>query len=195
MVKMGYRLTLWMAALSAAWVVLTCVSIARAAGALPPPGEYAVDRSGSSLAFNVTDFVITSVDGKFNTFSGKVTVGDSLATSHIEATADVSSIDTGNGTRDNHLRTADFFDVAHFPVMTFTSTQLWGTTDNFGIKGNLTIKGVTKEVVFTARILDTGVVVAQTKIDRTAFGITHGGSIKNEVRLRLQIRMMKAAPP
>jgi polyisoprenoid-binding protein YceI len=70
--------------------------------------------------------------------------------------------------------------------------MLWGTPNNFGIKGNLTIKGVTREVVFTARILDTGLVVAETKIDRTAFGVMYSGPVSNEVRLRLEIRMAKA---
>jgi len=73
--------------------------------------------------------------------------------------------------------------------------MIWGTPDNFGIKGSLTIKAVTKEVVFTARILDSGVVVAETKIDRRDFGLTAGGTIKNEVRLRLQIRMTRAPTP
>jgi polyisoprenoid-binding protein YceI len=79
--------------------------------------------------------------------------------------------------------------------MTFTSTALWGTPDNFGIRGNLTIKGVTKETVFSARILESSIVVAETKIDRTSFGITSGTSIKNEVRLRLRIRILKPTPP
>jgi polyisoprenoid-binding protein YceI len=57
------------------------------------------------------------------------------------------------------------------------------------------IKAVTREIVFTARILDSGVVVAETKIDRTDFGITAGGTIKDEVRLHLQIRLTRASAP
>jgi polyisoprenoid-binding protein YceI len=173
--------------------VLTYITVARAAGTLPPPGDYVVDAAGSTVGFNVTHFVISSVDGKFKTVTGRIKVGDSFATTHIEATVDTRSIDTDNGSRDKHLRSADFLEVERFPSMTFTSTMLWGTPNNFGIKGNLTIKGVTKEVVFTARILDTGVVVAETKIDRTAFGVMYSGPVSNEVRLRLEIRMAKAA--
>jgi polyisoprenoid-binding protein YceI len=181
------------AALLALWAVLAYATVARATGTLPLPGEYIVDTPGSTVAFNITHFVIASVDGKFTTFSGHVVVGDSLATTHIEATVDVGSIDTGTAARDKHLRSADFFDAVKLPRMTFTSTAIWGTPDNFGIKGNLTIKGVTKEVVFTARILDSGVVLAETKIDRTDFGVTGSGPVKNEVRIQLHIKLAKAA--
>jgi polyisoprenoid-binding protein YceI len=172
-------------------LALTFTSNASATGALPPPGDYDVQSAGSSVGFNVTNFLVTTVDGSFHTFRGKVTVGDSLAATRIEASADVESVDTGNGSRDEHLRSADFFDAAKYPRMTFASTQVWGTPDNLGIKGNLTIKGTTKEVVFSARVLDSGVVRAEATIDRTAFGITYGASIKNEVRLKLQIKIAK----
>ena len=170
---------------------LTSTSSARATGALPAPGDYDVQSAGSSIGFSVTNFLVTTVDGKFHTFRGKVTVGDSIPATRIEASADVGTVDTGNGSRDEHLRSADFFDAAKHPRMTFSSTQVWGTPDNLGIKGNLTIKGTTKEVVFSARILDSGVVRAEATIDRTAFGITYGASIKNEVRLKLQIKIAK----
>jgi polyisoprenoid-binding protein YceI len=182
-----------MSALAVVWAALTYVTNAQAAGTLPTPGTYAVDQSGSSVGFNISHFLIASVDGKFKTFSGRVTVGESLAASHLEATVDIASVDTGIQMRDEKLRTDEFFDAAKFPTMTFKSTQLWGTPDNFGIKGNLTIKGVTKEVVFTARILDTGVVVAQATINRADFGITASGPVKNEVRLRLRIQLAKSA--
>ena len=161
---------------------------------IPPPVSLGHELTGTIVARgrNVTNFAVMTVEGTFHTFSGHVTVGDSLATSHLDATVDIQSIDTSSTKRDEHLRTADFFDVARFPQMTFTSTSLWGTSDSLGIKGNLTIKGVTKEVVFSGRILDTGLIVAEAKIDRTDFGITSGASIKNEVRLRLQIKVVKA---
>src|SRR5579862_8741160 len=156
--RLAFGCLLWIAA-------LTSTSSARATGALPAPGEYDVQPAGSSVGFNVTNFLVTTVDGTFHTFRGKVSVGDSLPATRIEASADVQSVDTGNGSRDEHLRSADFFDAAKYPRMTFTSTQVWGTPDNLGIKGNLTIKGTTKEVVFSARILDSGVVRAEATID------------------------------
>jgi polyisoprenoid-binding protein YceI len=183
----------WFASLFALWAVLTCMSDARAAGTLPAPGEYQVETGGSTVGFEISELLVHTVNGKFSAFSGKVTVGDSLSTSKIEATVDVGSIDTGIHARNEHLLGADFFDAARFPQMKFTSTTIWGTPNNLGIKGNLTIKGVTKEVVFSARIQDNGVVVAETKIDRTQFGVSAGGTIKNEARLRLQIKLARAA--
>jgi polyisoprenoid-binding protein YceI len=185
----------WLLALLALATVFTFATFALhagAAGELPAAGEYAVDPAGSAVGFSITEFLINTVSGKFTRFGGHVTVGSSLETSKIEATVDVDSIDTGVHMRDGKLVSPEYFDAGRFPKMTFASTQIWGRADNFGIKGNLTIKGVTKEVVFTARIQDGGVVVAETKIDRTDFGITSGGTIKNEVRLRLQIRIARA---
>lgn len=167
------------------------VILAHATGALPAAGVYAVDSAGSSVGFSVTELLVNTVKGKFGTFSGRVVVGDSLATSQITASVDVASIDTGNHSRNEHLLAAEYFDAQRFPKMHFASTQIYGTFDNFGIKGNLTIKGVTKEVIFSARILDTGVVVAETVINRTDFGVSAGGVIKNEVRLRLQVQLVR----
>ena len=172
--------------------LFTLALTARAAGTLPAAGEYRVVQEGSAVTFNVTNFAVVSVDGRFDTFSGKVTVGGTLATSKIEATIDVRSIDTSNVSRDNHLRTGDYFDVAKYPSMTFKSSQLWGTPENFGMKGALTIKGITKEVTFSGRIEDSGAIRVETKIDRTAFGITSGPTIKNEVRLKLLIKLANA---
>ncbi len=171
--------------------VLTFAARVGATGALPPAGEYGVDTAGSTVGFSVTNFLVTTVDGTFHTFRGKVTAGNSIAATRVEAAVDVASIDTGNTKRDEHLRSADFFDAAKYPRMTFVSTQVWGTPDNLGIKGNLTIKGTTKEVVFSAQVLDSGVVKAETTIDRADFGITYGASVKNQVKLKLQIKLAK----
>ncbi len=182
----------WFLSLFAIFAALTCATHAGATAPLPAPGDYVVDAAASSVSFNVTEYLINTVTGKFGAFAGKITMGDSLSTSRISATVDVASLDTGIGMRNEHLFGADYFDVAHFPQMKLKSTAIWGTPDNFGIKGDLTIKGITKEVVFSARILDSGVVVAETKIDRTDFGMTAGPTIKNEFRLHLKIQMVQA---
>jgi polyisoprenoid-binding protein YceI len=185
----------WLPVFIAVCALVTSQTHSRADGTLPPAGDYLIQVSGSTVSFSITEFLINTVGGRFNAFAGKVVVGDSLATTHIDATVDVASIDTGVKSRNEHLVGPDYFDAKQFPRMTFTSTAVWGTPTNLGIKGNLTIKGVTKEVVFSARILDSGMVAAETTIDRTDFGITTGGTIKNKVNLRLQIRMTKAPPP
>ena len=189
------RFPSWFVSLLALFAALTCATHAAAAAPLPAPGVYAVDAAASSVTFNVTEYLINTVTGRFGAFAGKIIIGDSLATSHIDATVDVASLDTGIGMRNEHLLGPDYFDVAHFPQMKLASTMIWGTPNNFGIKAKLTIRGVAKEVVFSARILDSGVVVAETKIDRTDFGVTAGSTIKNEVRLHLKIQMIHAPPP
>lgn len=182
----------------AAIAAIACVAWALAARAaepvspsLPSAGAYTVDAAASNVRFEITEFLVNNVSGRFRSFTGAVTVGDSLATSKVQATVDVRSIDTGVGARDGKLVGPDYFDAATFPQMQFVSTAIWGRPDNFGIRGNLTIKGITKEVVFSARMQPDGTVAAETKLDRTAFGITSGAMIKNEARLRLDIRLVR----
>jgi polyisoprenoid-binding protein YceI len=166
--------------------------VARADAILPPAGTYQIEHDGSSVTFTVTEMLVNKVTGKFGSFGGTVVVGDSLEKSRVEASVDVTSIDTNIHKRDEHLRTADYFDAAKFPRLTFKSTALWGTPASFYIKGNLTIKGVSKEIVFGARLADGGVVSAEATIQRKDFGLTAGKVIKNDVHLHLHIRMTKA---
>ncbi len=109
---------------------------------------YTIDPVHSSAAFTIRHFV-AKVPGKFSKYTGTIRVDrDNLAQSVAEATIEVASIDTGNQRRDNHLRSADFFDAAQFPVMKFKSKSWKPTGENtFDVTGDLTIKDVTKEVV------------------------------------------------
>ena len=172
--------------------ILGITSVARADATLPQAGTYQIDPNGSSVTFTVTEMLVNNVTGKFGSFVGTIVVGDSLEKSRVEASVDVTSINTNIHKRDEHLRAADYFDVARFPHMTFKSTALWGTPASFNIKGNLTIKGVSKEIVFGAHLLDGGVVSAEATIQRKDFGLTAGKVIKNDVHLHLHIRMTKA---
>jgi len=109
---------------------------------------YTIDPVHSSVGFTIRHFV-AKVPGKFNAFRGTIRFDrENPAQSVAEATIDVASIDTGNQKRDNHLRSADFFDVAQFPQIKFKSTS-WKSTGEttFEVNGELTIKDVTKPVV------------------------------------------------
>jgi polyisoprenoid-binding protein YceI len=75
--------------------------------------------------------------------------------------------------------------------MSFTSSQVWGTAESFGIRGKLTIKGTTHEVVFTARVEDTGLIRAETTLDRKDYGLGYGSTINDEVKLRLDIQLAR----
>ncbi|MEU8888827.1 YceI family protein [Streptomyces sp. NPDC048442] len=109
-------------------------------------GEYTIDPSHSSIGFTVRHAMVTNVRGSFPDHEGTLKLdGSDPAASEAFLTIRVASIDTGAEDRDNHLRSADFFDVEAFPEMTFRSTkaELRGG-DDYRITGDLTIKGVTR---------------------------------------------------
>jgi polyisoprenoid-binding protein YceI len=142
---------------------------------------YTIDPVHSSVGFSIRHFV-AKVPGKFNKFTGTITVDRAdLTKSSAEATIDVMSIDTDNQKRDDHLKTADFFDAAKFPTMKFKSKS-WKKTgaDTFDVIGDLTIKDVTKEVTLKVTSLGFGPGMggaqlsgweATTKIDKKEFNI------------------------
>lgn len=109
---------------------------------------YTIDPVHSSVGFSIRHFV-SKVPGKFDTFSGRITVDrDDLTKSSTEATIEVASIDTGNRKRDDDLRSPNFFDAAKHRQITFKSKSWKNTGENtFDVVGDLTIKDVTKEVV------------------------------------------------
>jgi len=107
-----------------------------------------IDPAHSHVQFSVRHLMISTVRGRFNEFGGTVEFDeDNPAQSTVDVTIDVTSIDTRDQQRDDHLRSPDFFDVANFPNMTFKSKRIEQTGDNSGLLiGDLTIKGVTIEV-------------------------------------------------
>ena len=138
--------------------------------------ELPIDKSHAAFTFSIPHMVVSRTKGGFSEFDGTVTVEDGKLTG-AKVEIQVKSIDTANERRDNHLRSADFFDVENHPVMTFESTRV----EENRIVGNLTIKGVTREVAFAHSFL--GPVTdpwgnvryglnATTTIDRTDFGLT-----------------------
>lgn len=118
---------------------------------------YTIDPVHSSVGFSIRHFV-SKVPGKFNKFSGTITVDrENLEKSSAQATIDIASVDTGNAKRDDHLRTPDFFEVAKYPTMTFKSTAWKKTGENtFEVTGDLTLKDVTKPVVLKVTSLGFG---------------------------------------
>ncbi len=109
-------------------------------------GTYTVDAGHSSIGFTARHAMVTNVRGAFTDHEGTLTLdGSNPAASAASITVRMASIDTGAPDRDNHLRSADFFDVETYPEMTFRSTgaeQLGGS--DYRITGDLTIKGITR---------------------------------------------------
>ncbi|EGV42485.1 polyisoprenoid-binding protein [Bizionia argentinensis JUB59] len=113
--------------------------------------QWKVDPFHSSLNFNISHSGISIVNGKFLEYTGNLTTdGDALNDANFDFTVKIESINTNVEDRDNHLRSADFFEVERYPEMTFKSTKISSTdkSDHYQLHGQLTIKDVTKEVVF-----------------------------------------------
>lgn len=155
-------------------------------------GEYTFDRAHSAIGFKVRHNGLIEIPGFFRDFSGVVNYdAKDVTRSTVEFTAKTTSIDTGNNGRDNHLRSADFFEVAKFPELTFKSTKIAKKGKSWLVTGDLTIKGVTKSITFPFNIVGflppterTGGrmgIVASTTIKRSEYGITYGNNLPSGI--------------
>jgi polyisoprenoid-binding protein YceI len=116
-------------------------------------GTWSVDPAHSKIGFAVKHMGIATVRGEFNEFEGTLTIGEDIASSEIYGAVKTQSIDTNEPQRDEHLRSADFFDAAQYPEIRLESTtieQLYGA--KLRITGQLTMHGVTNEIVLHAEI-------------------------------------------
>ena len=175
-------------------------------------GEYKIDPAHSVIGFAIRHYEISLVRGRFKDFNGTIRYDEAdVSKSSVEFAAKIESIDTGVDARNGHLRTADFFDAAKYPEMTFKSTRVERKAqDQYVLHGDFTLKGVTKQISFpftmTGAIKDAQGntrfgVAAQTKIDRRDYGITwgkpmaNGGfDVGNEVMIDLQLEAVKPPP-
>jgi polyisoprenoid-binding protein YceI len=107
-----------------------------------------LDKSHTNIEFNVTHLVISEVNGNFRDFDGKVvSSNEDFEGAEIEFTAEIASIDTDNEQRDNHLKSDDFFNAEQFPHMKFSGV-LVKNQNKYQLKGEMTIRDVTKPIVF-----------------------------------------------
>jgi polyisoprenoid-binding protein YceI len=170
-----------------------------------------LDPIHSSAQFKVKHMMISNVKGEFHAIKGSLTLDSTDATkSSVEATIDVSTINTREEQRDGHLKSADFFDVAQFPTMTFKSTQIQKKgADDFAVSGDLTIHGVTRNVVLEVEGLSEPTkdpygntrigLSATTRINRKDFGLTWNGVLETggvlvgeEVAITLDLEFLKS---
>jgi len=107
-------------------------------------GTWAIDPVHSEVGFSVRHVMVSKVKGNFKSFEGTITIGENPVDSKVEAAIDATSIVTGDETRDNHLRSADFFEVEKHPKLTFVSTSVRPKGSDFVVTGDLSIHGVTR---------------------------------------------------
>jgi polyisoprenoid-binding protein YceI len=115
-------------------------------------GTWTIDPLHSNVGFTVRHLMVSKVRGRFGTFDGTVVTGDDPLDSSVNATIDLASIDTGIAKRDDHVRSADYLDVAQYPTMTYRSTGVRRDGDDFVLDGDLTLRGLTRPVPLTLEI-------------------------------------------
>jgi len=144
---------------------------------------YTVDPVHSSISFMISHVGISNIHGRFNDFSGKFTIDSAdPARSSFTLSIPISSIDTNNVKRDQHLRAPDYFNAKQFPTMSFQSTNVKAVDGGYEVTGDLTLHGVTRPVSFTLKGGDKVVefpkktkrigFVSSFSIRRSEFGVT-----------------------
>ena len=166
-------------------------------------GAWSIDPVHSEVGFSVRHMMVSKVRGKFKTFTGELVTGENPLASSVTAEIDLTSIDTGNAQRDDHIRSADFFEVETYPTMTYASTGIREDEDGFVLDGELTLKGVTRSVPLKLELNGFGPdpyggtragFTASTDISRSEFGVDihmpmDGGGvvIGDKVTIQLEI--------
>ncbi|MEM1031727.1 MAG: YceI family protein [Myxococcota bacterium] len=133
-------------------------------------------------------FGFITVKGSFDAFAGTLVEGDELAEARVDLRIDVTSLSTDNPKRDEHLKSADFFDVAQHPALDFTSTTAKGTRENFELEGHLVVQGTQHPV--TLKVVKEGARYAGTAtLSRRRLGIDAMPTfvIKENVELRVTV--------
>jgi polyisoprenoid-binding protein YceI len=169
---------------------------------------WTIDPTHSKVGFKVKHMMFTNVSGSFNTYGATIeTEDDDFTKSSVVFTADTNSVDTANADRDNHLKSADFFDAEQFPKLTFKVTSFAPKGDDYEVTGDLTIKDVTKSVSFPAEFsglmkdpwgnTKAGLNI-YGKINRKEFGLnwnaaleTGGVLVGEDVKLEVELQLLK----
>ena len=174
-------------------------------------GTWQIDQVHSDLSFTVRHMMVSKVRGNFRSFSGEIVTALDPEVSAVNARVDLSSIDTNNEDRDNHLRSPDFLDVEHFPVMEYKSTGVrQGRGDSYLVDGDLTLHGVTRPVTLEVEVNGFGPdpfgghragFTATGEISRKEFGIDinmpmDGGGVVvgDNIKIALEIEAILEKP-
>lgn len=170
--------------------------------------KWAIDPTHSEIGFKVKHMMFTNVSGKFTSYDATIsTEEDDFTNSSIQFSADIASIDTNNTDRDNHLKSADFFDVENNPKLTFISTSLVKSGNDYELTGELTLHGITKTVQLETEVSgllkdpwgNTKVALnINGKINRKDWGLTWNSALETggvlvseEVKLTIELQLLK----
>ncbi|WCM43530.1 YceI family protein [Flavobacterium sp. CBA20B-1] len=169
--------------------------------------KWSIDPSHSEIGFKVKHMMFTNVKGYFNDYTAEIDFDNDLKDANLQFAAKVNSIFTNNTDRDNHLKSADFFDAEHFPAVHFKSTNIEGNGSEYKITGDLTIKDVTKPITLNAEF--SGLMTdpwgntkvglnLEGKINRKDFGLTYNAALETggvlvgeEVKLNAEIQLIE----
>lgn len=173
--------------------------------------KWAIDPSHSSVEFTVRHIMIAKVRGMFHSFDAEIEADpEDLTTAQIRFVVNLDSVDTRNSDRDNHLRSADFFDIEKYPTMEFASTEIRKTGDGeYEVTGNLSLRGVTRSETFSVTFEGASTdpwgnekvgFSVTGRIHRGDYGLTYntvletgGVLISDEVKIALEIDAAKQA--
>jgi polyisoprenoid-binding protein YceI len=192
------------------FAALSLVFVAGSLIAQAQTSTWKIDPLHSAADFSIRHMGLSNVHGHFGNVNGTVMIDDKDFTkSSVNATVDVTTVDTGVPQRDGHLKSPDFFDVAKFPTMTFVSKKITGSGDEYHVIGDLTMHGVTKTVDLTmdkpgkeepgmdGKSIHRGF-SATTTIHRQDFGLTWQGTLKSgdavlgdDVKVSLDVEIIK----
>ena len=176
---------------------------------IPVAGIYDIDGPHTSVEFVGRHLMITKVRGRFNDVRGRITIAEEPENSHVEVEIGVASVSTGNDDRDAHLRSADFFDVEHYPTIAFASTAVRPLRENtWELVGDLSVRGTTRPITLQVDFDGGGSspmgdervgFSAATDIDREDFGLTWNVALETggllvgkSVRIELAVQAIAA---
>ncbi|MEK5080517.1 YceI family protein [Solibacillus sp. FSL W7-1436] len=172
--------------------------------------KWQIDQAHSTIGFEVKHMMVSKVKGQFTNYSADVEVDnlEDLTSAQIDITIDTTSINTSNEDRDNHLKSAEFFDIEQFPDIKFKSTNITKDGDDYKVSGDLTIKDVTKPAVFDVEYGGKGTnpwgvevygFEAETKIDREEFGLTWNAALETggvlvgkDIKIKVELELNPA---
>lgn len=182
------------------------LAIVAVCGSALAADEFKIDPNHSSVNFAVTHMTVSTVNGRFNNFEGKILFDEKdVSKSSVNVTIKTASINTDNTSRDNDLRSANYFDVEKFPEITFQSKSVEKKGNDYVAHGALTIHGVSKDVDLPFELkgpIDAGKggkvmgAHAGLTVNRQDFGITKAPAamIGNDVKIDLNVEAHMAAP-